>query len=258
MLNVICVKVGQKYPSVFVNRLFTMCSRNITQPFKFFCYTDDAEGLVDAVNVIPFVDHGLDIIVHNKLFLFSKELNEYLESGPKLYFDVDMIIKHNIDHIIVPDKNNLTLIRASWREDLPQGRYCRDCFSKIKGYSHHHQLNSSCMIWESAQTQNIWKRFIENVDYHTLAFHHGMDSFLNYESAKSGVNLSFFPERNFWSHEYGVDHYERLNMLRKNPGAGRHAFEKKNWAEIDKIPIVLLNGPNTFHYYEQYKKYYEV
>lgn len=243
---------------MLVNRLYRMCLKNITQPFKFFCYTDNATNLAEAVNIIPFVDHGLDIIVHNKLYLFSKEVDQYLDPGLRLYFDVDLIIKHNIDHLLSCDTDGLTLIRASWREELPQGKYCPDCFNKIQGYSHHHQLNSSCMIWESPNTRCIWEHFIKNSDYFTLAFPLGMDSFLNYETTNAGSKIAFFPERSFWSHDYGVDHYERKAILRKNKHASYFAFEEQNRSAVDRIPIVLLNGPNTAQIYKHYREFYEV
>ena len=43
--NVICMKWGDKYSPDYVNILFNMVSRNLKNPFKFVCFTDDATGI---------------------------------------------------------------------------------------------------------------------------------------------------------------------------------------------------------------------
>lgn len=234
-----------------------MCKKNITTPFKFFCYTDNPTDIIKDVTVVPYVDHKLDVIVHNKLFLFSKEFDDYLDKGPRMFFDLDLIIKHNIDHIVAMNRGELTVIRASWRKDHPEGKYCPECYGNIAGYSHHHMFNSSCMTWESPHTRCIWERFIADPEYYTLAFPLGMDSFMRYEHKNAGTNIHFFPERLFWSHNDGVDHYEREATWFKNPNASFYQYEKEYGREVGKMPIVLLNGENTMENYQQYKKYYE-
>ena len=41
MNNVICVHWGTKYPIKFVNILYSMCKRNISGKFNFYCLTDE-------------------------------------------------------------------------------------------------------------------------------------------------------------------------------------------------------------------------
>ena len=43
--QIICIKWGQKFGPEFVNRLHGMISRNITPPFRLYCFTDDGAGL---------------------------------------------------------------------------------------------------------------------------------------------------------------------------------------------------------------------
>ena len=48
-LNVICMKWGTKYSSEYVNKLYSMVARNLSVPFRFVCFTDDADGIKDCV-----------------------------------------------------------------------------------------------------------------------------------------------------------------------------------------------------------------
>jgi hypothetical protein len=114
-LVIICVKLGNKYPSVMANNLYRMCVKNISQPFDFFCYTDDSSEILPEINVIPYIDHNLDIIVYNKLFLFSEWMDLHLPQGPRVFFDLDLVIKHNIDDIVLDNKGHLSVIHAAWR-----------------------------------------------------------------------------------------------------------------------------------------------
>ena len=60
MVNVVCVKYGNKYDSSQVNILYEMVRRNISLPFSFSCFTDDSSGLDD--NIIPIkLDLDLDL-----------------------------------------------------------------------------------------------------------------------------------------------------------------------------------------------------
>jgi len=219
-----------------------MCKKNLTIPFKFFCYTDDVTDLNDEVNIIPFVDHKLEIIVHNKLFLFSRFVDQYLTDGPRLYFDVDLIIKRNINFLLHCNKKELTLIRASWKKEYKRGLPI-----------FHHMFNSSCMLWEAPYTRNIWEHFIKDPELYTLIYHWGMDSFLSYEHEKIKSKIHFFPERIFMSLQYGgIDFHEQqyyLNKYNKNFGS-MHPHIKNN------ISIVLLNGDDTENQYPNFKIYY--
>jgi hypothetical protein len=219
-----------------------MCKRNLTVPFKFFCYTDDSSNLHKDVCVIPFVDHMLDIIVHNKLFLFSYEVEQYLTDGPRLYFDLDLIIEKNVDFLLKYACDDLTLIRSSWRGEHRRG------FPIF-----HHMLNSSCMVWKTNNLQKIWNYFIKDPEFFSLKYHYGMDSFLSYECENIGIDLAFFPERIFMSHEYGgIDFHEQEYYFAKH---------NKNYIRVHphvrkQISIVLLNGPNTDRLYPLFKQYY--
>ena len=93
MINVICVKWGTKYSASDVNRLKRNVERYLTIPHNFYCYTEDPTDLeCDTISIPP--EHDLEIY-WNKLAMFE---DEFLE-GTCLYFDIDVVIQNNIDHI---------------------------------------------------------------------------------------------------------------------------------------------------------------
>ena len=160
-LNILSVKIGTKYSSDLVNNLYIMCRKNITTPFTFFCYTDDTTGLSPDINVIDFVDHGLDMIYYNKLIMFSPWFDRQIPSNKRLYFDLDLIIKFNIDDVITSTKGDLTLIDAIWRDKYPPG------FPVW-----HHPFNSSCMIWEPSHRMNtIWEHLMRDPEKYMSMYH---------------------------------------------------------------------------------------
>ena len=49
LANIICMKWGDKFPAIYVNRLYGMIDRNITIPFNLYCFTDNGIGIRDEV-----------------------------------------------------------------------------------------------------------------------------------------------------------------------------------------------------------------
>lgn len=239
----ICVKIGEKYSSSYVNNLYNMCRKNITENFNFLCYTDDASDIRSEVSVVPYVNHYLDVITHNKLFLFSREFDKQIPPGPRVFFDLDLIIKTNVDHIVTNNKNDITLIRAEWRPEDP-----RDTMDFC------HMFNSSCMTWNTnKRTLNVWEHYIQDPERYTFLYEMGMDPFLSYEQNNIGVRINFFPRYTFYSHLSGVSFNDNL----EKSGDGDIYIEADHRDVIELIPIVLLNGPTTHDQYESFSKFYE-
>ena len=49
--NVICIKWGTKFGADYVNRLYKMVEKNLSIPHRFVCFTDNAEGLIEGIEV---------------------------------------------------------------------------------------------------------------------------------------------------------------------------------------------------------------
>lgn len=175
MLNIITVKWGKKYNSSFVNRIYNMCVKNISIPFKMYCYTDCARGIKKDINIIRIPKENTLELWWNKLALFE----ENMFKGMCLFFDLDVVIQNNINHICDDyKKNKLTLIKIPWNDSI----------------------NSSVMLWNSDEANYIWKYFNENPDYYVLKYR-GIDRFISEEKLK----INYFKEGFIYFRLYGVN-----------------------------------------------------
>jgi hypothetical protein len=226
MINIVCVKIGTKYSSKFANRLYNMCQTHITRPFKFFCYTDDPNGLDAGITPVSFVDNDIKIIVFNKLYLLSNEFASMIgNNDPCMFFDLDMVIKGNIDRLVdcaTDYDGKLRVINAVWK-------YSFDEEEGMEAFNHH--INSSCMVWKPTASNYIWEHFAKHKHHFQQKFHTGMDPFLYYEMQCRGG----LPEDMFYSFIMGID--LKIKRMITDPA---DFYNVKN-----SIPIVLFNGPTT-------------
>ena len=98
--QVICINWGTQYGARFINRLYGMVSRNITPPFSFTCFTDDANGVRPEVKCQPLPEPDLVIPktrkgIWPKARLWSKVLADL--EGPVLFLDLDTIVVGSLD-----------------------------------------------------------------------------------------------------------------------------------------------------------------
>ena len=56
MIHVFSVRWGTKYSIDYVNRLYNMVKRNLRADFKFYCQTDDTQGMDTNIVALPFLD----------------------------------------------------------------------------------------------------------------------------------------------------------------------------------------------------------
>jgi len=117
--TVVSMKWSKKYGADYVNRLYNMVKRNTTLPFKFICYTDDANGLLPEIQARPLPEMDLPEGPERgwrKLSLFKKDIDL---SGRILFLDLDTVIVRNIDDYFTID-GDFILIRH-WKPSKTQG-----------------------------------------------------------------------------------------------------------------------------------------
>jgi len=98
-VNVICMKWGKLYGPEYVNFLRAGVGRHLKRPFRFVCFTDDAQGLRDDVQVFPLPHLGLPKgqgdLRWRKLAVFRKQLHDL--QGTTLFLDLDLVIVDALD-----------------------------------------------------------------------------------------------------------------------------------------------------------------
>lgn len=96
--NVVCMKWGDRYPAVFVNRLYAMVARNTAWSIRFVCFTDDPSGIRPEVECQPLPKLDYDPKLGKywpKLGLMQKDLGGL--TGMTLFLDLDLVVLDNID-----------------------------------------------------------------------------------------------------------------------------------------------------------------
>lgn len=128
MIHVVSVRVGDKYPAEYVERLHDGIARHLDEEQRHWCLTDDPDSLPEGITAIP---HNPDLPGWwQKVFLFSHEMP--WRGGDKiLYMDLDVCVTGRL-------------------EDLPLGI--------IKDW-HWPTYNSSVMHWMHGEHAAIWDRF---------------------------------------------------------------------------------------------------
>ena len=239
--NLVCVKWGDKFSPEHVNRLYRMAKKNISLPFNFYCWTEDATGLYDEINIVP-LDETLDLKAWWwKLTLF-KENNL---KGINLYLDLDIVIQNNIDHLFdIAKHDKLALIDRSIEDYFENLTYEKDHDEQRYLHVTSSVYNSSIMIWYANENQDLYKTFVSNINLYTNLYH-GIDRFFTYEiniSKFVGIDESIYYYRGQTCNifKYNNSQFQRIKI--KN-GSRDLAFDP------DK-EICVFNGCHEDHFYK--------
>ena len=88
------MKWGDKFGPEYVNRLYKMVEKNLTLEHRFICFTDNAEGLAEGIEVRPLPEMELDSALPErgwrKLTVFNEKLADL--EGQALFLDLDIVI----------------------------------------------------------------------------------------------------------------------------------------------------------------------
>lgn len=235
--NIICVKWGDKFSSEHVNRLYRMAKKNISLPFNFYCWTEDASGIYDEINIVP-LDEMLDLKAWWwKLTLF-KENNL---NGINLFLDLDVVIQDNIDHLFdFAQHDKLALIDRSFE----------DTFETIMNDDRANptmaMYNSSIMVWYNNENIDIYEKFVSNINLYTAAYI-GIDRFFTYEILSSKFteidNNNYYYRAQSCSIFSNVD--KRYNIEVDIDGQ-KHIMNL--YYDPDK-PICVFNGSHEDYFY---------
>lgn len=138
-----CVIHGSAYEWIYVEKLYAMLSRNISQDIRMHVWTEPHRSVPE-----PFIKHDLvdwpGVGGPRKSWWYKMQMfDPNNHHGRLLYFDLDVIILQNID----------------WMLDLDL-RY----FWSIRDFRHYWRgawdgINSSCMIWHIDMFAHVWQDF---------------------------------------------------------------------------------------------------
>lgn len=99
-VNVVCMKWGDRYSALFVNRLYAMVVRNTSWQIRFVCFTDDGAGIRPDVECQPLPRFDYDPKLGKywpKLGLMQPGLGGL--SGMTLFLDLDLVVIGDLDEM---------------------------------------------------------------------------------------------------------------------------------------------------------------
>lgn len=139
--NIVCLKWGDKYSSDYVNILYNMVKRNMSEKFRFVCITEDSTGLNSNIDILPLLYDGNNVKGWwHKLSLFKPQIHDI--EGEILFLDLDIVIVNQMDHFFSYEPGNFAIIK--------------DWIMKNLTY------NSSVMRFEIGKYNHVWDEFIDN------------------------------------------------------------------------------------------------
>jgi hypothetical protein len=168
MNNVVCVKFGTKYSADFVNKLYNDIKGLTSSEFKFFCYTDDPEGIAEEITIIPPLGKPTLKGVWNKLRLFDPKMPF---EGKTYFFDLDVKILK--DPLIIDDWEKLTIVSSHWK----MGKL----YNRLSNYDV--KINSSVMTWDASNPElnEFWNHFNSGFRDYFMRKYVGIDRFIVHE-----------------------------------------------------------------------------
>jgi hypothetical protein len=164
MVTVVLVCTGNKYDEWYVDNILHMIREHGKLKYENVYIIRDGEGAV-----------------FDKLQMFKECVNDV----NYLYFDLDIIIKGPISHLI---KDDFTLLTAWWRDSL------------------HTPLNSSIMSWKGNHV-HIYDKFYEDEDYSRVKYWKGIDEYIYRE-----IDYKIY-DKVCWSYPWNRDELEHSICL---------------------------------------------
>lgn len=192
MINVICVKHGNKYDSEYVNRLRNMVKRHLSFSHRFVCFTEDSLGIKSDIGIIDLPEYPDLSGWWYKPYVFSPD---YFDAGDiNLYFDLDMVIVNNIDHFVRYEPRKFVGL-----QDL--GRIFRRNWVK---------LGSAVMKWPAQSYSQVWTDFKKDYQTITRKFHGDQDWIWHL----CREEISFFPEQWIQSYKWQIRNRKDLEKTK--------------------------------------------
>lgn len=153
IVNVVCLKWGDKYGPEYVNRLYRAVHRHVDSTrhgkLRFWCFTEDPKGILPDVRIHDLPHSGDLEIWWNKLWLFSNEMP--IDADESIfYIDLDTLITSDITDMLWSHNQHIVVLR-----DFYQG------LAKSAGV-----MGSGLMLWRHGQYAYIWDEFWKDPKRH--------------------------------------------------------------------------------------------
>lgn len=203
MIDCACVIHGSAYSWDYVERLYSMLTRNITPDIRLHVYTEPDRPVPE-----PFIKHSLtdwQISGPKKSWWYKMQLfNAEHHNGPLMYFDLDVVITGNIDWI--------------WQLSTQYFWSVRDFKYLWRPTSY--SVNSSVMWWDTKQYHTVYEDFVKKQLTDVLKKYRGDQDYIG---DHIGPELRRFFENDrmcSWRWQAFDGGYDFPNKMYRRPGTG--------------------------------------
>ena len=224
MIHVFCARWGTKYSIDYVNRLYNMVKRNLRADFKFYCQTDDTNGMDTNIVALPFLDE-LPNSTPEKMYssqefitglprLWDRPKLNYWKpngwgiKGQKMFFDLDLVIQNSLLPIVKLHKDK-PLIGRSWWHNMNDEKKP----FWIKNYGA--RCNGGMMMWNDEQGKPLWNDLKKNAEKIYFICTGGSDNWITYRHYDK---FDHIPPKYYYSFNRGCEwpHDTDMHKHRKN------------------------------------------
>ncbi|MFT6451599.1 MAG: hypothetical protein ACJA06_001084 [Halocynthiibacter sp.] len=204
----VCLKWGEGYPTLYTNTLFRALSALMDRPFRLACITDEPDGLLAGIEIIPSPKFTLPKKhwvpgMWPKLAAFQPGLFE--DGTPIIMIDVDVVIIQDlgplVDHILA--EPGLHIIH-DWHDSLERW------FPKI--WNNERLSNSSVVGFRAGEQGQIWRAF-EGSDWAALKPYINDQAFIHHYAE----NRKFWPQPWVLSFKKSLCWHVPVNLFRPVP-----------------------------------------
>lgn len=116
--TIVCMKWGERYPSDYANRLWSMIQRNTKRKTRLVCFTDDASGMDSAIEARPLPPISLPERVSKKpwrkISLWAPVLPGL--DGDVLFLDLDLVITGGLDDFFDYEPQKTFCVIQNWTQ----------------------------------------------------------------------------------------------------------------------------------------------
>lgn len=117
--QIICMKWGTLYGPEYVNRLYGMISRNLDDPFRLVCLTDDRTGIREEVECYDCPEIAIKApecrLGWRKITLWDTEVAG-LEDGDALFIDLDVVITGDLTPLFSYLPEETFIVAPNWTQ----------------------------------------------------------------------------------------------------------------------------------------------
>jgi hypothetical protein len=118
MKQIICMKWGNKYPALYVDKLYGMVARHLTAPFRFVCLTDQPQGIRPEVECMDCPTVPIPPPHNNRGWRKVSLWNDSLPGmeGDWLYLDLDVVVTGSLDAFFEYQPELSYIVMQNWTQ----------------------------------------------------------------------------------------------------------------------------------------------